>query len=271
MTEQPDRTILFYNPFWPSVPESLAGCPGRCRLEFDPRLLPEADVIVFHIPTLIPPIRVPKYPGQIWVGWSMESDVNYPLLSRKSFMRQFDLTMTYRRDSDVWTPYFGPRLLDELLSPPREKIADAPAVYFASNCRDRSGRQEYVRELMRHLRVDSYGRCLQNRELPLDRGRETKLEVIAGYKFTLAFENSISPDYVTEKFFDPLRAGSVPVYLGAPNVDDFAPGDRCYIRVADFRGPEDLGRYLRSLNDDADALARTSRGRPPASGRAFWR
>jgi hypothetical protein len=143
-------------------------------------------------------------------------------------------------------------MLDGLLTPPREKTEDTLAVFFASNCRDRSGRQEYVRELMRHLRVDSYGRCLRNRDPALDEGRRTKLDVIAGYKFTLAFENSISPDYVTEKFFDPLIVGSVPVYLGASNVGDFAPGDRCYINVADFSGPEELARYLRSLGDDPD-------------------
>jgi hypothetical protein len=247
-------TILFYNHAFPVVPTSLGDCPGRCRVVSDPGLLPEADVVVFHIPTLTPPIRVRRYPRQRWVGWSMESDVNYPLLSDPVFMRQFDLTMTYRRDSDVWNPYFGPWLLDGLLAPPREKTEDAPAVYFASNCRDLSGRQEYVRELMRHLAVDSYGRCLRNRVLERDEGRRTKLDVIARYRFTLAFENSISSDYVTEKFFDPLTVGSIPVYLGASNVDELAPGDRCYIDVADFNGPEELARYLRSLSDDPDRL-----------------
>lgn len=38
----------------------------------------------------------------------------------------------------------------------------------------------------------------------------------------MAFENVIAMDYVTEKFYDPLIAGSVLVYLGAPNIADFA-------------------------------------------------
>ena len=131
-------------------------------------------------------------------------------------MAQFDLTMTYRRDADIWVPYFGPATLAQLPTPPQAKTEGAPAVYFASNSRDRSGRSRYVSELMQHLPVDSYGRSLGNRTLVRDEGRRTKLETIARYKFTLAFENSISQDYVTEKFFDPLLAGSVPVYLGAP-------------------------------------------------------
>ncbi len=80
-----------------------------------------------------------------------------------------------------------------------------------------------------------------------DSGRETKLEVLARYKFTLAFENSIRRDYVTEKFFDALVAGSVPVYLGAPNIDEFGPGEHCFIDASKFRDPRALADYLLHL------------------------
>ena len=42
---------------------------------------------------------------------------------------------------------------------------------------------------------------------------------------------------MTEKFYDPLLTGSVPVYLGAPNVAEHAPAAQCYIDVRDFAGP----------------------------------
>lgn len=242
-------TILFYNEFWPSVPRSLPDCPWPCRLLFDPALLPEADVVVFHIPSLRDPVDVEERPGQLWVAWSMESEANYPCLADPAFMQQFDLTMTYRRDADVWTPYFGPDTLAELQAPPQAKTESALAVYFASNPRDLSGRDRYVSELMQHLAVDSYGRCLHNRTLAADEGRHSKLETIGRYKFTLAFENSIAHDYVTEKFFDPLIAGSVPVYLGAPNVDELAPGDHAFIDAAGMK-PAQLAAYLRSLAAD---------------------
>jgi hypothetical protein len=245
-----ELTIVLANPFYPRVPASLEGCARPCRLIRDPSQLPEADIVVYHIPTLRGPITLHRRPGQMLVGWSMESNVNYPLLADPLFMQQFDLTMTYRRDADIWTAYFGPDLAEPLLSSPRPKTEAAPAVYFASNCHDRSGRNAYIQELMTDLQVDSYGRCLQNKTLSADRGRETKLETMARYKFTLAFENSISEDYVTEKFFDPLIAGSVPVYLGAPNVADFAPGERCFIDVQDFAGPRELADELQRLAGD---------------------
>ena len=250
------RTILFYNDTWRMAPPTMPDCPVACRLLFDPARLEEADLVVFHVPTLPGPIGAAKPAGQRWVAWSMESEANYPQLEDADFMRRFDLTMTYRRDADAWAPYFEPGLLADLALPAAAKTESAPAVFFASNPLDRSGRSAYVRELMRYLPVDSYGRLLRNRTLDRDDGRATKLATIARYRFTLAFENSVATDYVTEKFFDPLIAGSVPVYLGAPDIDDFAPSDHCYINVADYDDPAALAAYLSRLAKDEDEYAR---------------
>ena len=75
----------------------------------------------------------------------------------------------------------------------------------------------------------------------------TKLKVISRYLFYLAFENSNSVDYVSEKVFDGLIAGTVPVYLGAPNIDDYLPGNKCIIKAGDFGNAAELGKYLLSL------------------------
>jgi len=248
--------ILFFNPDWISLPPEGPIGDGCCELTFDRERLSQADVVVFHIPSLSSSTTARKWPGQRWVAMSMESDVNYPQLLDESLMAMFDLTMTYRLDSDVPSPYLNLAIAEAMRTPPRAKTEPAPAVYIASNWRDRSGRTEYVRELMRHMPVDSYGKCLQNRTFREDRGQSTKLETISAYRFTLAFENSISQDYVTEKFFDSLIAGSVPVYLGAPNVADFAPSLDCFIDVRDFSGPAALADYLQSLAADDDAYDR---------------
>src|SRR5262249_7991880 len=140
---------------------------------------------------------------------------------------------------------------------PAPKTEAAPAVFFQSSPLDRSGRLALARGLMQHLRVDSYGKLLNNRQLAGgDAGRDSKLATIARYKFTLALENAIDADYVTEKFFQPLVAGSVPVYLGAPNVEDFAPGDDCYVDAAAFDGPASLAAHLNRLAGDEAAYAR---------------
>jgi hypothetical protein len=53
-------------------------------------------------------------------------------------------------------------------------------------------------------------------------------------------------DYITEKLWGPYEAGTVPVYLGAPNIKHLAP-NHSYIDVDDFPTPNDLAVYLNKV------------------------
>ena len=258
-TARPQTLLLFYNRMWNQRLE-LPGIelPQGCVITEDRRQMHAADAVVFHIPSLRWLPHRHKRPGQLWVAWSMECEENYPCLRDSAYMRHFDLTMTYRLDADVSMPYLwyyisGPNLVRAMCEPPPPKSQDKLAVLFISSRMNRSRRLEYATELMRYVDVHSYGKFRRNRTLSDDNWRPTKLEVLAAYKFTLAFENAIGEDYVTEKFFDPLVAGSVPVYLGAPNVERLTPGDHCYINTADFANPKALGEYLLALHEDTTA------------------
>lgn len=70
-----------------------------------------------------------------------------------------------------------------------------------------------------YRKVDCPGKVLNNMTAQLqgrfDRDWKTsKQQFIAGYKFTIAFENNQRPGYSTEKIWDAFIAGSVPVYWG---------------------------------------------------------
>jgi hypothetical protein len=252
----PDETlILFYNTMWGQAIETDGvPLPDGCRLTTDRRCYAEAAAVVFHVPSFgEPPPR--KQRGQIWVAWSLECDANYPQLRDPAYMRQFDLTMTYRRDADVlvaYTSYYvdGANLVRAMREPPKPKSPENLVTLFISSGMNRSGRIEYATELMRYLDIHAYGKVLRNRDIADDRWRLSKMDIIKHYKFDLAFENAIAEDYVSEKFFDPLVAGAVPVYLGAPNVEVFAPGNHCYINTADFKDPSELADYLLHLHHD---------------------
>jgi hypothetical protein len=73
---------------------------------------------------------------------------------------------------------------------------------------------------------------------------------MAKYLFTLAFENSNTKDYVTEKVYQALVAGTVPIYIGAPNIDDLIPSPDSIIKAADFNSPAALAKHLRFLRDN---------------------
>jgi hypothetical protein len=214
-----------------------------------------ADCLIVHLPSIlglngadaVRQLRKVVPSRQIWVADSVESAANYRAMNDPAFMSLFDIEASYRRSADIWIPYLPADFAHgNWTSAPRSRNKLCCA--FISSSWDRSDRQSYVRELMQHLQVDSYGRFMRNRKIWFDRGISTKLKRLQRYSYTLAFENSIAPDYVTEKFFQPLQTGTVPIYLGAPNVDEFAPGDDCYIDATDFNSPAELAQFVKQTN-----------------------
>ena len=251
--------ILFWTSYFGRSVDiaAMAQCAVPVEWTNDRRRLAEADAVVFHLPNSHEIGDARKYPGQLWVAWSMESIVNYPVMTDAAFMRHFDIVMTYEAGSDVWTPYLPRASWWEAArhAPITPRPERAPAVHFQSSSFNKSGRDKFIAELSRHIAVDCYGRYRPNREITgPDLGRQTKLETIGRYRFCLALENSVAPDYVTEKMFDPLAAGTVPIYLGAPNAAEFVP-DNSYIDAASFKAPAELAAYLRHLIETPQAYA----------------
>ncbi|XP_010887894.2 alpha-(1,3)-fucosyltransferase 10 isoform X1 [Esox lucius] len=132
----------------------------------------------------------------------------------------------------------------------------APVAYIQSDCDTPSDRDTYVSELMKHIQVDSYGQCLHNRDLPPLLRDSTAMEeqafyqILAQYKFILAFENAVCDDYITEKLWRPLKLGVVPVYYGAPNIWNWLPSNRSAVVVVPDEPPEKLAQYLKRLDEN---------------------
>lgn len=64
------------------------------------------------------------------------------------------------------------------------------------------------------------------------------------YRFVLSFENFRGDrGYISEKIFDPLFAGSVPVYLGDEQIEDYIPAE-AFIDARNFENDRELLRYL---------------------------
>ena len=76
---------------------------------------------------------------------------------------------------------------------------------------------------------------------------ESKFETMANYRFAYTLENANDiPGWVTEKIFDAMFAGCVPIYWGAPNISKYIP-DNCYIHYEQFKSIADLHRYLKYM------------------------
>lgn len=80
-----------------------------------------------------------------------------------------------------------------------------------------------------------------------------KTAVVSTYKFTMSFENSETDDYVTEKLFGVLVAGSVPLYHGAPNGKKFGPSEKSMLFANDFGTPEKMAEHILYLDGNDTA------------------
>ncbi|MBZ0302424.1 MAG: hypothetical protein K8J31_21940 [Anaerolineae bacterium] len=78
----------------------------------------------------------------------------------------------------------------------------------------------------------------------------SKAETLGQYTFAICFENMIINGWITEKIFDCFFAGTVPIYWGAPNIQEMIPKD-CFIDMRDFSGYAQLRDYLKALSSDA--------------------
>lgn len=77
-----------------------------------------------------------------------------------------------------------------------------------------------------------------------------KDKTLAKYRFCLCIENQLNhPGYVTEKLFDCFFSGTVPVYLGAKNVEDYVPRC-CFISMSDAKDFSALLDRLQSMGSD---------------------
>ncbi|HCM22678.1 MAG TPA: hypothetical protein DIC46_18330 [Porphyromonadaceae bacterium] len=246
--------VLLYNYLWNDLASEslLSKLPENYILTTDRKYFNTSKAVVFHLPDLLENMEddLIKQENQLWVAWNMECEENYPWMKDDAIYSMFDLRMDYHQDADVVYPYYTN--FKEYLN--REKVSEKEnkVCMIISSSINQSGRMEYIKELIEYIDIDSYGKLYNNMTMVNDIGRETKLQVYSKYKFVIAFENAICQDYVTEKFYDPLIVGSVPIYMGAPNIEELIPGDNCYINVRDYKSAKDLADYLKRCFQDND-------------------
>jgi hypothetical protein len=229
-----------------------------------------------------------RSPDSIW-GLSLngESVRYYPWSGTKSLLSFFDVTQGYDRhlydvvsegylDRDQYVPLSDVRISFQsalLTKQEAPSYVTAPIFWMTSNCYGFSNRSEYMKELMTHIPVDSWGNCGRNKgpELPAEIAKihgvnHTALHYLGNwaasknamskhYKFTVAIENSIEHDYVTEKLWQPLAAGSVPLYYGAPNIDDWLPCENCIIDLRKFATPKAAAEFISTVSKNATLYA----------------
>lgn len=135
--------------------------------------------------------------NQPWTLESLESPYSSPFRAESSSMRNFQYLASYSFKSSFFFSYFSPSIMDAVNRPlPKDfiktKTKAAPILWIAKNCGATNGREKYIRKLMDHINVHSYGECLNNMPFPETKSRT---DLISEYKFYLGVENSNCEDY----------------------------------------------------------------------------
>lgn len=141
----------------------------------------------------------------------------------------------------------------------REKEKTEFCSFMASNF-GATERIQFVEKLMQYKKVDCSGPVLYNMETKNVPGKEIenrvykdwrreKLDIIHNYKFTIAFENEQSQNYVTEKIFQPLLVKSIPIYWGASNIDEYF-NPKAFINVSKFESFDDAIKEIVKIDQN---------------------
>jgi hypothetical protein len=86
---------------------------------------------------------------------------------------------------------------------------------------------------------------------------ESKIETLSKYNFCLCLENSPMEGYITEKIFDCFYAGTIPLYLGAPDIADYINPDS-YIDLRNYGSWDDMWNDIKTMSNDKLTQMRNS-------------
>lgn len=138
--------------------------------------------------------------------------------------------------------------------------------FIYSNSQADTTRDKFFHLLSEYKKVMSPGSHLNNTSMNVGRRftenwMYTKLNFQSKCKFTIAFENSSSPGYTTEKLMHAYITNTIPIYWGNPEVTkDFNP--KSLINCHEFKTFEEVVDRVKEIDQD-DELALNYLNAPP--------
>jgi hypothetical protein len=115
-------------------------------------------------------------------------------------------------------------------------------------------RNNFFHKLSEYKKIDSAGPVFNNTghiipRQPIDVRIKTKLDFLSTRKFSLCFENSSYPGYVTEKLPNAYYMKTIPIYWGAADVTtDFNP--KAFLNWHDYLDDDKFIKKIIELDND---------------------
>ena len=175
-----------------------------------------------------------------------------------------DYSLSFVRDDFKNKNFYSPLTDCTMVMPmPDEQLALSRSFACFVASQDTVGRGAALRRDFTHYlmtqykHVDCPGKILHNVDteaLPKrcdTQWRKGKIDLLSNYKFNIAFENSNTDGYITEKLTDPFQACTVPIYWGGAG--NIAPFPReAMIYANDYESFDALIARIRQIDENDD-------------------
>ena len=240
--------------------KSVADCKlpdgVTCLYTEDDSLYGTADVLYIH--ECFSFCETPAYPEQIIVRYNLGPEIEDRPCNNGT-IQVADIKINFHMSSSIpWLylclPGIKQPLMDALrLGVPSNRHGIA---MFVSDCKATFSqwRYKYLTELMKYIKIDSYGKCFHNTAMNSTRHDTKKYDIKVDllkkkrYKFLIAFENTHQSEYITEKIWHAYMSQTIPIYYGAPEIYKQVPGRNTFIDAAKFAGPKQLAEYIKKVD-----------------------
>lgn len=117
--------------------------------------------------------------------------------------------------------------------------------FIYSNDNASHERIDFFHILSKYKKVDSAGRYNNN----IGYAIEGKHDFQKRYKFSIAFENSSTSGYTTEKIIQAFSAGTIPIYWGNPRIaDEF--NEKSFINCHKYSSFEEVVKRIMEIDKD---------------------
>jgi hypothetical protein len=185
----------------------------------------------------------------------LESDFFFPHFNTSAFKRNWDIDVSYGAWADVQMSYmvYTPQQLRRMGAPFVDKRDSLLFVYSKSYAHRIDAFHALARAgfvidapgvLEHNIRPKEVSpECSGHSRSGKTRWSESEC-LLSKYKFYIAWENSVSTSYVTEKLWQGLAAGAVPIYRGAPDIRALLPHPDAAIMWDDYESADELATYV---------------------------
>ena len=121
---------------------------------------------------------------------------------------------------------------------------------YRHSAKEGSYRTEFCQQLSKYKKVDCPSGALHNLDLPLPTEKE-KLQFMSECKFSISFESVAKPWFISEKIVSAFRAGTVPIYWGAPEIEQVY-NPQSFINVRRFSSWQACIEHIKEIDQNPE-------------------